>query len=126
MVNRFDCRTHHTIYLILIPAIIYEQVAGAFMVASFMELPTVFLALGFLHKEWRSEYGFGVSFFVTRLLFHIYFAKQVIHVWPDRFFLIFLATITFPLHIYWFGRWVRRQVRISKEYLPVESDESSV
>ena len=104
---------HHCIYLVLIPMVIYVKVPGAFLVVSFMELPTIFLAIGFLNSQYKSELLFGASFFVTRLLFHVYFATHVMIVWPDRFVLILMSISTLPLHIFWFFKWVQRQIRLN-------------
>ncbi|KAI8895649.1 hypothetical protein BC833DRAFT_600494 [Globomyces pollinis-pini] len=108
---------HHTIYLVLIPALIHYKVPGAFMVAAVMELPTIFLAIGFLNEKFKSEILFGITFFLTRLLFHVYFVIQLYLVWPTQYTLIFFSTFTFPLHIYWFKRWTTRQLKRIRSYL---------
>jgi hypothetical protein len=58
---------HHIIYLFLIPGIISNHLAGAFMINMFMELPTIFLSVGFLFPALKSEYLFGSTFFITRI-----------------------------------------------------------
>jgi hypothetical protein len=58
---------HHIIYMFMIPAIMANHLAGAFMINMFMELPTIFLAIGYLFPPLRSEYLFGSTFFVTRI-----------------------------------------------------------
>jgi uncharacterized protein with PQ loop repeat len=111
---------HHVIYMFMIPAIMANHLAGAFMINMFMELPTIFLAIGYLFPPLRSEYLFGSTFFVTRigilssLVFHLFFAFQLHRVWGDRTIPIIASLCTFPLHIYWFSKWVIRQLhRIS-------------
>ncbi|KAL2918129.1 hypothetical protein HK105_202056 [Polyrhizophydium stewartii] len=107
---------HHLIYPIVLLAVVLFQIPGAFMVAAFMELPTIILALGHMKRSFRSEYLFGFSFFVTRIVFHLYFAWRTFTVWWSVFpAVMILALGTFPLHIYWFGCWVRRQIRIYKK-----------
>lgn len=101
---------HHTLYLFLLPIIIANKVEGVFMIAAFMELPTCFLAIGYLIPSLRSENAFRISFFITRILFHLHFARSVKISWPQRPECFWLATVTFPLHIFWFGKWVKRQL----------------
>ncbi|KAH6601303.1 hypothetical protein BASA50_001696 [Batrachochytrium salamandrivorans] len=106
---------HHLIYPFVIVSAVVLQFPGAFLVAAFMELPTIVLALGHMKKSFRSEYLFGMSFFVTRIVFHLYFAWRAYAVWYQYPFVMILALGTFPLHIHWFGRWVKRQIRIFRK-----------
>ncbi|KAL5033911.1 hypothetical protein BDV3_003541 [Batrachochytrium dendrobatidis] len=106
---------HHLIYPVVIIASIVLQFPGAFLIAAFMELPTIVLALGHMKRSFRSEYLFGFLFFLTRIVFHLYFAWRAYVVWYQYLYVMILALGTFPLHIHWFGRWVKRQIRILRK-----------
>jgi hypothetical protein len=100
---------HHITYLVLIPVLLSNHVGGGFMITMCMELPTVFLSIGYIIPSLRSELLFGMVFFITRILFHLFFAYQLYKVWSDRMGLVICSLLTFPLHVYWFGKWVQRQ-----------------
>ncbi|KAJ3359513.1 hypothetical protein HDU91_004910 [Kappamyces sp. JEL0680] len=101
---------HHSIYLVLLPILVTSGLSGAFMVFAFMELPTIVLALGYLNEDWRSEYLFGGTFFLTRIVFHQYLAYQMYHTTPH---LLLPVVLIMPLHFYWFYSWLARQARLA-------------
>ncbi|KAJ3324779.1 hypothetical protein HDV06_006087 [Boothiomyces sp. JEL0866] len=117
---------HHTIYLFLIPLIIHYKVPGAFLVAAVMELPTLILAVGYLNPLLRSENLFGLTFFITRLMFHVYFAYYLRLSWPDKYAFQVISTITMPLHIHWFSKWVKRQIKLGKRYQDIKETPSEL
>ena len=41
------------------------------------QLPTFLLAIGNLNKKYSWPFGFGFSFFVTRIIFHAWFTIQI-------------------------------------------------
>eukprot|EP00842_Homolaphlyctis_polyrhiza_P006444 jgi/Hompol1/6800/HPOL_001204-RA len=106
---------HHLLYPILIIIFVLYQVPGTFLTASLLELPTIVLALGNIHRSFRSEYLFGFLFFVTRIVFHLVFAVRIYMSWPGYPVFLFFGLCTFPLHIVWFWRWVNRQIRIIRK-----------
>ena len=102
---------HHTLYLILLPILMSSKLEGGFLICCFMEFPTIFLSLGYLSPKWKSEISFGISFFITRILFHVYFGYQAYSSSPG---VLMPIIALFPLHVHWFGSWCRRQVRVRK------------
>jgi hypothetical protein len=77
---------------------------GGFALCMLEEIPTFLLALGSVYPRYRTDIGFGVTFFLLRICFHGYvFAYAVysqIHIFPIT--ILFLSSI---LHILWFGNW---------------------
>ena len=100
---------HHTLYLILLPILVSSKLSGAFMICAFLEFPTIFLALGNLNEKYKTEYLFGISFFATRIVFHIYYGYRIHITTPD---LLLPILITIPLHLQWFYSWCSRQFRL--------------
>ena len=65
------------------------------------EFPTMFLSTGSYNKELRKDNIFGITFLLTRILYHIYLT------WKFRsnsMFLI-LGLLSLGLHTYWFKNW---------------------
>ena len=102
---------HHSLYLILLPILMSSKLEGGFLICCFMEFPTIFLSLGYLNPKFKCELAFGVSFFLTRILFHIYFGYQAYCSTPG---VLFPIIALFPLHVHWFGSWIKRQVRVRR------------
>jgi hypothetical protein len=107
---------HHTIYLALIPFLISVRLASVFMILSFMELPVMVLSIGHIVPSLKSEQLFGFLFFVTRIMFHIYFTINLRESWPDRPLYFWILNAIMPMHLYWFWKWVKRQIRRFQAY----------
>lgn len=71
------------------------------------ELPTFLLALGSLSAQFRTDLGFGVTFFLLRIVYHLYFLVYAIRiqVQTTEIVLYFLTTL---LHVNWFATWVTK------------------
>jgi hypothetical protein len=103
---------HHSVYLWLMYFLHSHHIQGGFSLFLIEELPTFLLALGNVSREWRTNFFFGASFFVTRLVWHGFLlvkflaARQQVeqHLWP-------LVLLTLLLHLYWFYGYVRQQLR---------------
>ena len=86
---------------------------SAFMLCCFEELPTWQLAAGAVFPSMRSDWGFGGSFFLLRILFHLYHAvlcwlKDPSPSWnsittPKMIFLFSML-----MHTMWFSSWVSK------------------
>ncbi|KAJ3193085.1 hypothetical protein HK101_005442 [Irineochytrium annulatum] len=103
----FDCITgwvHHALYSVIVLFTIVFSVPGAFLIAGILELPTVFLSVGHVWKRLRFDAGFGITFFITRIAFHVYFVWTLHTSWPDQAFWVLGAVV-----------FVRQQIRLKKE-----------
>lgn len=99
---------HHTVYIMIVELAIRRSWSHIFCLCAAMEIPTFFLGFMTLYPELRSNILFAISFFLTRILFHIilgisYFLHdnrtQVI---GGSYLPSLLLAMIFPLHAMWF------------------------
>lgn len=83
--------------------------APSFMLMTVEELPTFILALGSVFPSCRSDMGFGITFFLLRIVYHGYVLVRGIHVGVHPF-VSSLFAITGVMHIFWFRGWVVSQL----------------
>mmetsp|Transcript_60193 Transcript_60193/g.136086 ORF Transcript_60193/g.136086 Transcript_60193/m.136086 type:complete len:271 (-) Transcript_60193:428-1240(-) len=84
--------------------------APSFVIALIEEVPTFILNLGTVFPWARSDLGFGVSFFVLRILWHSFYLGYCIYhgVYSQ---IIFLYVLTWAIHVSWFWAWLNGQGR---------------
>jgi hypothetical protein len=93
--------THHIVYTFVSIIALYKNVPGFYFLFMIEELPTIFLSSGNYNKGLRQDNIFGLTFFLTRLLYHGYLTWKFSF---NKMFLIFGA-LSFGLHSYWFKNW---------------------
>lgn len=71
------------------------------------ELPTFLLALGSVYAPLRTDLGFGVTFFLLRIVYHVFFFVYAIQIGVQTTVLV-LYTLTLTLHLNWFYSWVTK------------------
>lgn len=90
--------------------------ASAFMIATLEELPTWLLAAGAMFPALRTDWGFGISFFLLRICYHFYNlvncflhdpAPTVFSVTTPKMIFLF----SFSLHCLWFYSWASKYLR---------------
>ncbi|KAJ3732748.1 hypothetical protein DFJ43DRAFT_294076 [Lentinula guzmanii] len=69
--NLFTGWFHHLFYLGIVEYAIRQKWAHVFCLAACMEFPTFVLGIATLFPKLRSNVFFAVSFFLTRILFHV-------------------------------------------------------
>ncbi|KAJ4469892.1 hypothetical protein J3R30DRAFT_1522572 [Lentinula aciculospora] len=69
--NLFTGWVHHVLYIGIVEYAVRQQWAHVFCLAACMEFPTFVLGLATLFPRLRSNLFFAVSFFLTRIVFHI-------------------------------------------------------
>lgn len=86
---------------------LWDNFTVAFCAFLPLELPSFVLALGTIYPEYRSDIGFGATFFITRLGYHsllLFFLLSLknprLTIWP-------IAAFALLVHAYWFSCWVR-------------------
>ncbi|CEP20085.1 hypothetical protein [Parasitella parasitica] len=92
---------HHLFYIFTLSWFPRLQISSMFTVISILELPTLVLAIGSMVHEWRSDFLFGSTFFVLRLVVHAWMTVALKKYHRIQFMWI-VAVIVYPLHIYWF------------------------
>ena len=87
--------------------------ASAFMIVTLEELPTWLLAAGAMFPALRTDWGFGISFFLLRICYHFYNlvncflhdpAPTVFSVTTPKMIFLF----SFSLHCLWFYSWASK------------------
>jgi hypothetical protein len=108
----FDLLTgwiHHAFYLTLIVALFYHGATHAQVHGFIEEIPVLILALGNLHPALRRDLLFGFTFFVMRILYHIYltvnFCSHLGHKHPAVYYSALTSVLALLLHLYWFAAW---------------------
>lgn len=107
---------HHSVYIWLMILVVTgngfvtsvpDPIAPAFMCALIEEIPTALLALGTIFPQYRQDLAFGISFGLTRIVFHTYLLVYML-----RFDLPFIVTICYVnpllLHGHWFSGWLAK------------------
>lgn len=87
--------------------------APAFVFMLIEEIPTFILALGSAFSVFRSDLGFGISFFLLRICYHTYFLVYGLISGVD-FVVTFLFILTLTMHLNWFYTWVIKYGNPSK------------
>ena len=103
---------HHTVYIwILVTGMtghggfaMFDPFCAGPVYMFVEELPTFLLALGSVFPAFRTDLGFGVTFFLLRLVYHSYMLLYSIYLGAD-FTVPFMFTLTLALHVYWFYTW---------------------
>lgn len=114
---------HHTLYTWLMyfgitTNGIFMKTTGpfttAFLFCTIEEVPTFILALGTIFPSLRSDLGFGITFFLFRILFHITILHHEVKCngYPQMYSLIILTLL---LHFHWFYGWVSKYLFGSKK-----------
>ena len=81
--------------------------SSSFLLCLIEEFPTFLLALGSVFPTCRTNYGFGISFFLLRIIYHAYFLTYAFYAGAEMPVLV-LFLLTSILHINWFQNWLRK------------------
>ena len=85
----------------------FAPFASGFVYMFIEELPTFLLALGAVFPSFRTDIGFGVTFFWLRLVYHFYMLAYSVYLRTDAI-IPFLYVLTLALHVYWYYNWMRK------------------
>ncbi|KAL1918659.1 uncharacterized protein VTP21DRAFT_2681 [Calcarisporiella thermophila] len=105
---------HHLSYGCVLLWVLHNAHSPLFCLMTILEMPTILLAVGHLDKRLRNDTLFAALFFVTRIVFHLcmthafYSSLPVRAVWK-------ISAFFFPLHIHWFYKIVKLQIRLARE-----------
>ena len=103
---------HHVIFAILIASLKVHHSCNAMMFCYIQELPTFLLAVGSIHKPYRQDLLFGITFFITRVCYHIAYASGLISHYqynhPAALYSAFFGVLTTIMHVMWFSQWLRK------------------
>ncbi|KAJ1540088.1 hypothetical protein HK405_012030, partial [Cladochytrium tenue] len=103
---------HHTLYIFMVFNLKQWGLLAPFCVMGILEAPTMLLAIAQIDKRLRNDRLFGAVFFVTRLVFHVYFTFHLLLVGYPRTWVFVYPCAVLPLHVMWFRGWIRQQLRL--------------
>lgn len=114
--------THHIVYTMLLAHAVNAGYTGVIASYLLLEIPAAIRAWGTIVPAWRSDVGFGTTFFVTRIVLPFIIYRRDCATYPVIAFPVFIAMQV--LHIYWFALWCRSQMpRILVAALGANQDE---
>ena len=92
---------HHIVYIFINILGIYTQSSHFIVLYLVLEIPTFILSLGTLIARYRRDHLFGYTFFILRILFHIF----LLFIFRQNKLLTTFSILALTLHIYWFNKW---------------------
>lgn len=103
---------HHIVYtFISLFTLIKTETAPFYFLYMIEELPTIYLSTGSYNKKLRRDKTFGLTFFITRICFHLFLTYLFRH---NTLFLI-LGGLSLSLHLYWFKNWLHLHFTLFKK-----------
>jgi hypothetical protein len=93
---------HHLIYICINVLSIVTGNGSLYLLYMVEELPTLLLSLGRYNSKYRNDTLFGATFLLTRIIFHLCLTYTL----RSNTIVLYFALSVFPLHAYWFYRWV--------------------
>lgn len=87
---------------------------GAFALAMVEEIPTAFLAIGSTFPALRTDIGFGLSFFLFRIVFHFYILVNSLYL-QVGYFQSVITSMSMILHLMWFSSWFTKYLARSQD-----------
>ena len=102
---------HHTFFLLTSQPTLAYDASGFFLGMSVVEFPTLLLAIGSIHRPWRVDLPFGVSFFALRVVYTAYYFVRLVFLARLRMLPAFTA-IALSLHLFWFRSWLASYAKL--------------
>ena len=102
---------HHCVYTVVNMLSLYVGVYPLYLLNMLSELPTFLLSIGSFDSRLRNDNLFGLTFFLTRILYH------VLLTWMFRKnkLILSVSLAALGLHVYWFVGWVKKYWCSSKQ-----------
>lgn len=102
--------THHIAYIFINIVSLVTGKYPLYMLYMIEELPTLLLSIGRYNKKYRNDIWFGLTFFLTRILYHIFLTWYL----RDDKIIVAISLMVLPLHMYWFYGWCKALARRRK------------
>jgi hypothetical protein len=100
---------HHIVYIIVSIVSFRINAAGLYMLYLIEELPTIFLSTGSYNQLLRKDYTFGLTFFLTRIVYHIFLTWK----FKTNFMFVTMGALSLSVHSYWFKNWCSKYLCLS-------------
>jgi hypothetical protein len=94
---------HHIIYIFISLLSLKLNMASFYILFFIEELPTMILSIGHFNSNLRSDNLFGITFFITRILYHCFL---IFYTYKHSILFVILGLLSFGLHSYWFKNWL--------------------
>lgn len=103
---------HHIVYIVVSIICIKFNIILPYMLFLIEEIPTLILSLGKFNNNFRSDKLFGVTFFLTRIVYHIFLITMTYN-----YHILFpiLGTLALGVHTYWFKNWITKYTLLLKK-----------
>lgn len=103
---------HHIIYIIVSIICIKLNIILPYMLFLIEEIPTLILSLGKFNNNFRADNLFGVTFFLTRIVYHVFLITMTYN-----YHILFpiLGTLALGVHTYWFKNWLKKYTLLLKK-----------
>ncbi|KAG0336187.1 hypothetical protein BG004_008167 [Podila humilis] len=104
---------HHLVFIAASYGCLYTDTAivGASVLA--VEVPTAFVAIGFVFKSLRNDMLFGMAFILWRLVFDTFYTHEVLRNWTELAVWLKMVLIVKTIFAYNFFRgWVTQQIKL--------------
>ena len=106
---------HHCVYCVIMYNILKDGASSLFAFLFVVEIPTFIKALGLIYTNLRSDILFGTTFFVFRIVFHVYYSYQLfVNDYQHIYWKI--SCLVLVIHSYWMYLWFlgmkRRNLKI--------------
>lgn len=102
---------HHTVYTIINMLSLNIGMFPMYLLHMLSELPTFLLSIGSFDSTLRDDNLFGLTFFITRIVYHIILTWM----FRDNTVILSLSLATLGMHIYWFSGWIKKYFLAQKE-----------
>jgi hypothetical protein len=103
---------HHIPYLIFMLLSIYFECQSCFVTFFPLELSTIFLASGQIWPSCRVDIPFGMTFFLSRIVYHGLLWFRLYHTRNESPFLMWpFAILPWLMHVHWFYKWCRSYLK---------------
>ncbi|KAG1726684.1 hypothetical protein EDB19DRAFT_1751940 [Suillus lakei] len=113
---------HHTLYIFIVEYASRMGWSHLFTLCAVMEVPTFVLAIASLNPRFRSDVVFALSFFVTRIVLHLFLCASMVvsrhTVTNDSYGPGVIMACVFPLHAFWFYGCLKGFVKRAKSAKP--------
>lgn len=100
---------HHIVYIFVSIYALKHDYTSYYLLYMIEELPTFFLSSGGYNKKLRFDNLFGLTFFSTRILYHIYLTWFV----KSNPLFLLLGCLSLVLHSFWFKNWYQKYFTLS-------------
>lgn len=94
---------HHIVYILICAVSMCNNNYSILMLFMMAELPTFLLSVGSFDKKKRTNVGFGLTFLLTRILYHVFLLWQ----FRSNTLVFRIGTLILCLHIFWFIKWCK-------------------